>query len=278
MSPKVQEKEKAKENGEKTRPQARSFLGALKAVKANQKDMPKIEEKEEEPAADPKSKGDGWTKDWGNRWGRYGSGKSYGKAWSQYQETPKVESKEQTQGMRAWSDDDEPPFRDRKAAKKGDAQGEEKADTKTEDKENWEKKGGSWSGWKKSDGWSNWQSGGWKSSWSKNSWNSGRNWSKDGDKKWSGKTSGMEGSVEEAEERRRKRLERFNAETSVQNSDKVCHINWSTEVEKEKPEAETNTDGNDAAEPAEAKKDSDDERAKQIRTGERARSEDHEED
>lgn len=36
---------KAKENGEKTRPQARSFLGALKAVKANQKDMPKIEEK-----------------------------------------------------------------------------------------------------------------------------------------------------------------------------------------------------------------------------------------
>lgn len=36
--------------------------------------------------------------------------------------------------------------------------------------------------------------------------------SKDGDKKWSGKTSGMEGSVEEAEERRRKRLERFNAE------------------------------------------------------------------
>ena len=36
---------KAKENGEKTRPQARSFLGALKAVKANQKDMPKVEEK-----------------------------------------------------------------------------------------------------------------------------------------------------------------------------------------------------------------------------------------
>ena len=29
-----------KKNGEKARPQARSFLGALKAVKANQKDMP----------------------------------------------------------------------------------------------------------------------------------------------------------------------------------------------------------------------------------------------
>ena len=37
--------------------------------------------------------------------------------------------------LQAWSDDDEPPFRDRKAAKKGEAQGEEKAETKTEDKD-----------------------------------------------------------------------------------------------------------------------------------------------
>ena len=46
--------------------------------------------------------------------------------------------------------------------------------------------------------------------------------SKDGDKKWSGKTSGMEGSVEEAEERRRKRLERFNAEKLGATEERWC--------------------------------------------------------
>eukprot|EP00438_Fugacium_kawagutii_P003403 Skav225507 [mRNA] locus=scaffold1721:256274:264542:- [translate_table: standard] len=255
VSPKGRETKgkKDRENGEKAKPQARSFLGALAAVKANQKDMPKPSEddkwdkdskrktpwdpslmcghpecdfkvcsdrsvseffccgkclisnqlpllaiisgsrnrldatecsaafyckpigkpehgkrceqekaqKEEKatPPEDPKSglpgvgathvchatkvrkakfflafhrAPGGWTKNSGNRWGMYGNGKSYGKAWSSWKETPKEESKEQTQGLRAWSDDDEPPVpRTNAAIKKAKTDEKEEATKET---------------------------------------------------------------------------------------------------------------------------------------------------
>eukprot|EP00435_Cladocopium_sp_Y103_P049333 s1278_g14.t2 len=249
-SPKVKEKVR-KENGSTARaaPQARSFLGALKAVKANQKDMPKPPEdswakgkhkdgetkevwdptnvcghpdcdlqvssdrlvsegetKANPPPADPSAGGGNWKKKTsGMRWGSYGNGKSYGKAWSQW--TP-AESKEQTKGLRAWSDDDEPPVKGTNAAKKAQEKEEKEKDKdKGENSDAWSKwnsggnSGYSGSGWKKSENWSEW-SGGWKSSWS-GSWNRG-NQSKGWGNSQRGGGTEMLSSVEEAEERRQK--------------------------------------------------------------------------
>jgi len=240
---------------------------------------PKKTTKAKPPPADPSAGGGSWKKKTtAMRWGSYGNGRSYGKAWSQWE--PPAESKEQTKGLRAWSDDDEPPVKGTNAAKK--AQEKEEKDKDKDKGENsnawskWNSGGNSGysgnsgnSGWKKSNNWSDW-SRGWKSSWSKG-WGNSQRGSGGG---------GMETvSLEEAEERRQKRLERFGGETSVKKSDKVCHINWSTDTTKNE-DADAGTTEKPEPEAAEAaKKDqSDDERAKQIHTGERARSEDHEDD
>ncbi|CAK9072065.1 unnamed protein product [Durusdinium trenchii] len=281
---------KKKENGVK-QPQARSFLGALAAVAKNQKPRDTGTENEK---GDWKEKGDG-RKDAGwkekrdplktdpnatNATTGYGRGYGqWGNQWSKWEAKDKEESKEH-KGLRAWSDDEDPVPKPKGAKDTKDAKDskDEKEDEKDSGKDG-EQKSDQWSkwgsNWKKSENWwnssnSNWSGSGWKSS--------NSNWWKNDQGKYGYKKEALETpSVEEDSERRQKRLERFAAKDEpriVGATSVVCHINWSAEAEqkddkdkdKEEEEKKDKTE-----EDAEAKED--EERAKQLRSGERAWSE-----